>query len=69
MSLGGGVSKNHHPKSISTPPKKSAALIFNPAEPISALEYLCRFDPTLYRLPPLMIYANLSAAIVAVSLL
>jgi len=55
QNLGRGVSKNHHPKSISTPPKKSVALIFKPAEPISALEYLCRFDPTLFVQPLVII--------------
>jgi uncharacterized MAPEG superfamily protein len=30
-----GVSKNHHPKSISTSPKKSAAQKFRATEPFS----------------------------------
>ena len=49
------MSKNHHPKSVSTSPQFFAALIFKPAGPISALEYLCRFDPTLFGLPVVQI--------------
>jgi hypothetical protein len=34
-----GVSKNHHPKSISTSPKKSAAQKFRAAGPFSGTQF------------------------------
>ena len=39
--LGRVPSKNHHGLLISTPPKKSAAQKFRPAEPIQAVDTTC----------------------------